>query len=58
MKADKVYAKDEHGYYWTSEYNPNAGGPYEFHTNGGCRETRSGDSYKTYGYNVRAVGTN
>ena len=58
MKADIVYDKDQHGYYWTSEYNHHDELPCSFATNGGSRDVRSTISYSTSGFNVRAVGAN
>lgn len=54
--GENVYKVDEFGYYWTSEYDVHDGSPYSFYTNGGCRVIRPGGSYRTYGFNVRAVG--
>lgn len=58
MKADKIYVKDEHGHYWTSDYNNHDKLPCSFSTNGAAREVGSTISYSTYGFNVRAVGAN
>lgn len=54
--GESCYSKDEHGYYLTSEYNLSDNGPYQFFTNGGCRDIGTTNSYRAYGYNVRAVG--
>ena len=46
--------KDEHGYYWASDYKPEKG-PFYFYTNGGCRDIRFSESaFNTCGFNVRS----
>ncbi len=54
--GNDCYSKDDHGYYLTSDYDPSDDSPYQFFTNGGCREIRSSGGYRAYGHNVRAVG--
>jgi len=53
--GDQWFRKDDHLYYWTSEYEASRG-PYQFYSNGGCRETRSVDGdYKYDGLNIRSI---
>lgn len=56
MKAKTQWSvKDDHGYYWASDYESEIG-PFYFYTNGGCRDIRvSSGSYNVYGYNVRSI---
>ena len=53
--GNQWYCKDDHLYYWASNYDTSRG-PYQFYSNGGCRETRSvSNNYNYHGHNVRAT---